>query len=78
MKLWSIRRPAARPRDYGLLAPISTTGRLEAHRLCEQLRAAGIRATCGDAGRPDDRTHLHVLVFPEDIDRARAALGIRS
>ena len=62
-------------RGFGLLVPVMTVdSEAEATRLRYALSESGVRATVGAAGRPHDRPAFHLLVFPEDADRARAAL----
>lgn len=60
------------PEDFGLLSPaaIADDGELADHVRC-LLSAAGIRSTV--AFRPDGR--ICVLVFAEDVERARRLAG---
>lgn len=72
------RRSHARPRratlggDYGLLRQAARVdGTAEAARLRERLLAAGVRATVA----ADGVGGFAVVVFPQDLDRARALLA---
>jgi hypothetical protein len=59
---------AERPADYGLLVPVAASPTAaDAEMLRDVLVAEGIRASVG-AGH-------EVLVFAEDLDRARALVG---
>lgn len=72
-------------RDYGLLVPVVTeaAGR-DAEDARRRLATAGIRSTLGDAPRTayvDTKGFAtvrpaghHVLVFPDDLERARLVL----
>ena len=73
-------------KDYGLLVPVATiTAKPEAERARDQLTAAGIRATLGPSHQMafvDARGFAtvrppghHVLVFPQDRDRAAHVLS---
>jgi hypothetical protein len=73
-------------KDYGLLVPVATiTARAEAERVRDRLRAAGLRATLGDSNAITRVTHdgfaipqppgHHVLVFPQDYERAKNVLS---
>lgn len=80
--------PNVRPgsKDYGLLVPVATiTLEREAQLARDRLASAGIRATLGPAHQMafvDARGFAtvrppghHVLVFPQDEERAAAVLG---
>ena len=73
-------------KDYGLLVPVVTvTAKSEAEQARDKLAAAGIRATLGASHQMafvDARGFAtvrppghHVLVFPQDRDRAAAVLS---
>lgn len=73
-------------KDYGLLVPVATiTVKAEAEAVRDQLKAAGLSATLGDAHAVTRVTHdgyaikqppgHHVLVFPTDYERARTVLA---
>ena len=66
-------RPGAAPREgYGLLTPVASAGsRAGADELRARLLTAGLRATVGEG--PDGRSQL--LVFPDDLGRAREVLS---
>lgn len=73
-------------KDYGLLVPVATlTAKADAEQARDRLTAAGIRATLGPSHQMafvDARGFAtvrppghHVLVFPQDRDRATSVLG---
>lgn len=73
-------------KDYGLLVPVATlTAKPDAERARDRLAAAGIRATLGPSHQMafvDARGFAtvrppghHVLVFPQDRDRAANVLS---
>jgi hypothetical protein len=80
-----VARPSRRPaRDYGLLVAVATgTDAASAAGLAERLEAAGIRSTVVPADGPVLVSHdgrlaprgTDVLVFPDDLCRAREAIG---
>lgn len=62
---------AVRPPDFGLLVPVSVARtREDADMVRDLLREAGIRAGISDEGG-----QLQVLVFEQDLERARALVG---
>lgn len=78
------RRRLRERRDFGLLVPVATVpGPAEADGLRQVLAHNGIRGTVAPSGGPvrvsrdgDVRpAGVHVLVFPDDADRARALLN---
>lgn len=79
-----VRRVRPLP-DYGLLVPVARLAdRAAAEDLRARLLAHGIRGTVVPAGKgydaqgrpwPPDAAHL--LVFPDDVERARALLAGR-
>jgi hypothetical protein len=79
-----VRHVVARP-DYGLLVPVVRLPDREAAEVVRaRLAERGIRSTVVDAGkgydaegRPWAPGSTHVLVFPDDAERARAVVGVR-
>ncbi len=73
-------------KDYGLLVPVATiTVKADAEAVRDRLQTAGLRATLGAS---HTITHVsaqgfattqppghHVLVFPQDLERARNVLS---
>jgi hypothetical protein len=73
-------------KDYGLLVPIVTiTAKVEAEAVRDRLIAAGLRATLGESHAITRVSHdgfvvkqppgHHVLVFPQDVERAKNVLS---
>lgn len=61
---------AVRPADYGLLRPVCRAAPEQAAVVRARLTAAGIRATTGPAAD----SAVEVLVFPDDLVRARTLI----
>jgi hypothetical protein len=79
-----VRHVVPRP-DHGLLVPVvRLTDRAAADVMRVRLADRGIRSTVVDAGkgydaegRPWPPGSTHVLVFPDDAERARLVVGAR-